>query len=281
MIRGLMREDLFTVVHERFMTETALYADIILPATFSVEQPDIYRCYGHCTLGTAYAVVSPPGECKSNWDTFALLAKAMGYEDEYFKRSETEMLQYVLEHPQPAVAALSEKGRKTLQDGGSVSMPFSDHMNIRTPSGKFRIVNEEQAQAVPCYTLPHGGSGSLRLVASPGIYSLNSEYRDREDLTAKRGSQKLIINTLDAKKQGITTGQLIEAVNDLSSVVFEAFVTDQVAPGNAVCEGVYRRDECPGGKAFNALTSERLSDLGKGTTMNDNRIEVRPWEPVS
>ena len=278
-IRGLMRDDLFTVVHERFMTETALYADIILPATFSVEQHDIYRCYGHCTLGTAYPVIAPPGECKSNWDTFALLASYMGYEDEYFKRSEAEMLQYVLDHPKPAVAALSEADRQILREGGSVSMPLSDHMKVGTPSGKFRIINEEQAEAIPRCTLPYGGTEPLRLVASPSVYSLNSEYRDREDLMEKRGPQKLIINTLDAKKRGIVTGQLIEAVNDLSSVVFEALVTDRIAPGNVVCEGIYRRDECHGGRAFNALTSERLSDLGKGTTMNDNRVDVRIWNP--
>lgn len=275
-IRGLLREDLFTVVHERFMTETALYADIILPATFSVEQYDIYRCYGHCTLGTAHPVISPPGECKSNWNTFALLAKAMGYEDEYFQRSEEEMLQFVLDHPTPAVAALPAAGREVLQAGGSIAMPFSDHMKIGTPSGKFRIVNEKADERLPRYTKSYGGSYPLRLVASPSVYSLNTEFLDREDLMAQRGSQKLILNTSDAASRGIANGQLVEAYNDMSTVLFEAVVTDQIAPGNAVCEGIYLRSECPGGRSFNALLSERLSDLAEGTTMNDNRVEVRP-----
>ena len=276
-IRGLMREDLFTVVHDRFMTETALYADIILPATFSVEQADIYRCYGHCTLGTAYPVIEPPGECKSNWDTFALLAAAMGYEEAYFKRSEQEMLQYILDHPAPAVSALPDSDRQILQEGGSLSMPFSDHLKIGTPSGKFRIINEDLEEPLPRYTKPHGGKEPLRLVSSPSVYSLNSEFRDRESLMAQRGAQKLIIHTEDAAERGIENGRLAEAYNELSSVIFEAVVTDRIAKGNVVCEGVYRRDDCIGGRAFNALTSERLSDFAEGTTLNDNHVEIRPY----
>ncbi len=275
-ICGLMREDLFTVVHERFMTETALYADIILPATFSVEQTDVYRCYGHCTLGTARRIISPPGECKSNWDTFALLAEAMGYHDEYFTLSEEEMLQYILDHPTPAAAALSEEDKHTLQKGGAVSMPYADHLKIGTPSGRFRIIDPEMPDPIPYYTEPYGGPYPLRLVSSPSAWSLNSEFRDRAALMEKRGPQKLMIHTRDAAARRIKNGQMIEAYNDLSSVCFEAMVTDQIAPGNAVCEGVYRRDACPGGRSFNALTSERLSDLADGTTMNDNRVEIRP-----
>lgn len=273
-IEGLLREDLFTVVHERFMTETALYADIILPATFSVEQHDIYRSYGYCTLGTAYPVIDPPGECKSNWDTFCLLAKAMGYEEDYFKQTEAEMLQYILDHPTPAVAALSEEKRQLLQNGGSIAMPYSDHMKIGTPSGKFRIVDSSLVEPMPHYFKVNADNYPLHLVASPSVYSLNSEFRDREDLMTPRGSQKLIMHTDDAAARGIKNGQLIKAFNDRAEVVFEAVVTDQIGRGNVVCEGVYRRDQCVGGKAFNALTSERLADMADGTTMNDNRVEV-------
>ena len=74
------------------MTDTARYADIILPATFSVEQSDIYQAYGYCTLATARKAVEPAGESKSNWDTFRLLAEKMGYDDEHFKLTEDEML---------------------------------------------------------------------------------------------------------------------------------------------------------------------------------------------
>lgn len=81
------------------MTDTARYADILLPATFSVEQTDCYTAYGYCTFGTAKKIIEPAGQCKSNWDTFCLLAKAMGYEEDYFKHTEEEMLEELLDHP--------------------------------------------------------------------------------------------------------------------------------------------------------------------------------------
>ena len=282
-IKGLRREDLFTVVHERFVTETALYADIILPATFSAEQHDIYRCYGYCTLGTAKPVVRASGDCKSNWDTFCLLAAGMGYEEDYFARTEEEMLACVLNHPTRAVRLLPEEKKRILREGGSISMPFSDHLKVGTSSGRFRIVNEGLPDPVPCYMLSYSGREALEdekypihLLASPSVYSLNSEFRDREDLMALRGPQKLIIHTLDARQRRIKNGQIIEAYNDLSCVRFKAVVTDNIARGTAVCEGIYRRDCCSGGRAFNALTSERLSDMGEGTTLNDNRVQIRP-----
>ena len=219
-------------------------------------------------------VIAPPGECKSDWDTFALLAEAMGYDDEYFKRSEEEMLQIVLDHPTPAVAALPDSARQVLQDGGSISIPIPDHLQVGTPSGKFRLVNEDMAEPMPRYTESYGGNYPLRLVASPSAWSLNCEFRDNDFLMDKRGAQKLIMHTQDAAARNIKNGQQVKAWNDLSSVIFEAVVTDAIAPGNVVSEGIFRRDTTAGGRSFNALTSQRLSDLGEGTTMNDNRVEV-------
>ena len=97
------------------MTDTARYADILLPATFSVEQTDIYRAYGYCTLGTGRKLVDAPGECKSNWDTFCLLAKGMGYSEDYFDRSEDEMLDILLSHPTKAIAETSDEAKETLR----------------------------------------------------------------------------------------------------------------------------------------------------------------------
>ena len=184
------------------------------------------------------------------------------------------MLQNILDHPTPAVAALPEEKKKILQEGGAIAMPYSNHMKIGTPSGKFRIIDESLPEPIPHYFKINADNYPLHLVASPSVYSLNSEFRDRKDLMDARGSQKLIMHTADAAARGIKTGQLIKAFNDRAEVVFEALVTDQIGKGNVVCEGVYRRDQCVGGRAMNALTSERLADMADGTTMNDNRVEV-------
>lgn len=278
-LKGLEREDLFTVVHERFMTDTARYADILLPATFSVEQTDIYRAYGYCTLGTGRKLVDAPGECKSNWDTFCLLAKGMGYSDDYFDRSEDEMLDILLSHPTKAIAETSDEAKETLRQGGSVVLPFSDHLAFGTETGKMMIVNEKLAEPMPHYTADYSAKCQdwpLHLVAAPSVWSLNSTFLDREQLMTSRKGMTLWLNPEDAKVRKIEDGMSVIAFNELGEVQFTACVDQRVAVGNAVSEGVFASHQTQNGCGFNTLTHGRLSDIGAATTMNDNRIDIRP-----
>lgn len=236
-LKGLEREDLFTVVHERFMTDTARYADILLPATFSVEQTDIYRAYGYCTLGTGRKLVDAPGECKSNWDTFCLLAKGMGYSDDYFDRSEDEMLDILLSHPTKAIAETSDEAKETLRQGGSVVLPFSDHLAFGTETGKMMIVNEKLAEPMPHYTADYSAKCQdwpLHLVAAPSVWSLNSTFLDREQLMTSRKGMTLWLNPEDAKVRKIEDGMSVIAFNELGEVQFTACIDQRVAVGNAV-----------------------------------------------
>ena len=275
-LQGLEREDLFTVVHERFMTDTARYADILLPATFSVEQTDIYRAYGYCTLGTGRKLVDAPGECKSNWDTFCLLAKGMGYSEDYFDRSEDEMLDILLSHPTKAIAETSDEAKETLRQGGSVVLPFSDHLAFGTETGKMMIVNEKLAEPMPHYTADYSAKCQdwpLHLVAAPSVWSLNSTFLDREQLMTSRKGMTLWLNPEDAKVRKIEDGMSVIAFNELQ---FTACIDQRVAVGNAVSEGVFASHQTQNGCGFNTLTHGRLSDIGAATTMNDNRIDIRP-----
>lgn len=278
-LKGLEREDLFTVVHERFMTDTARYADILLPATFSVEQTDIYRAYGYCTLGTGRKLVDAPGECKSNWDTFCLLAKGMGYSEDYFDRSEDEMLDILLSHPTKAIAETSDEAKETLRQGGSVVLPFSDHLAFGTETGKMMIVNEKLAEPMPHYTADYSAKCQdwpLHLVAAPSVWSLNSTFLDREQLMKSRKGMTLWLNPEDAKVRKIEDGMSVIAFNELGEVQFTACIDQRVAVGNAVSEGVFASHQTQNGCGFNTLTHGRLSDIGAATTMNDNRIDIRP-----
>lgn len=278
-LKGLEREDLFTVVHERFMTDTARYADILLPATFSVEQTDIYRAYGYCTLGTGRKLVDAPGECKSNWDTFCLLAKGMGYSEDYFDRSEDEMLDILLSHPTKAIAETSDEAKETLRQGGSVVLPFSDHLAFGTETGKMMIVNEKLAEPMPHYTADYSAKCQdwpLHLVAAPSVWSLNSTFLDREQLMTSRKGMTLWLNPEDAKVRKIEDGMPVIAFNELGEVQFTACIDQRVAVGNAVSEGVFASHQTQNGCGFNTLTHGRLSDIGAATTMNDNRIDIRP-----
>ncbi|MEL7625052.1 MAG: molybdopterin-dependent oxidoreductase [Clostridiales bacterium] len=274
-IKGLLRPDIFTVVHERFMTDTAKYADIILPAAFSVEQSDCYNAYGYCTFGVARRIISPPGQCKSNWDTFCHLAKVMGYAEDYFQQTEEEMLDDLLSHPLPALAAISAGDRETLRQGAVINMPFADHLHWQTQSGKMQIVNEDLDQPLPRYLESHGGPYPLRLVSVPSGYTLNSIFLERPELLQQRGLMILALHPEDAASRDISDNDSIVAFNDLAEVGFMARVTDKVAKGTAAAPGIYTRSASRNGLLVNALHHERLSDIAEATTMNDNTIEVK------
>ena len=272
---GLLAPDLFTVVHERFMTDTARYADIILPATFSVEHSDCYSSYGYCSFGTAYKTIPAPGECKSNWDIFCLLAKAMGYTDDHFDRSAEDLLGELLGHPMPGLQGLSDDQWKTLQQGGLISTPHADHTDWKTPSGKMEIVNAAMGAPMPQYQENHGGPYPLRLIAAPSSKTLNSIFLEREELVARRGPMTLSMHPEDAAPRGITDGDTVTAVNDLGEVTFVARVTPRVARGAVAAVGVFSTSRSANGNLVNTLHHERLTDIGEATTLNDNTVDVR------
>ena len=274
-VQGLRNPDLFTVVHERFMTDTARYADIILPATFSVEHSDCYSSYGYCAFGTAYKVIPAPGDCKSSWDIFRLLAAAMGQGDGHFARDEEDLLRELLDNPLPGLQGLPARDRETLRAGGQVSTPFADHTDWKTPTGKLQIVNPGLASPLPGYREPHGGEHPLRLIAVPGTETLNSIFLERGELVARRGAMTLALHPDDAAARDIRDGDAVIACNDLGEVAFTARVTPLVAKGAAAAAGIFECRQSANGNLVNTLHHERLSDLGESTTLNDNTVEVR------
>lgn len=274
-LRGLHDPNLFTVVHERFMTDTARHADIILPATFSVEHSDFYSSYGYRSFGTAYKVIPAPGECKSNWNIFRLLAQAMGYTDSFFRLTEEELMAELLDHPLTALRHLSPDQTATLRQGGMISPPFADHTDWSTPSGKIEIINHELPTPIPHYQECHGGAQPLRLIAAPSSATLNSIFLERDDLVARRGVMRLAIHPEDAAARDIAEGDNVTAGNDLGEVTFTAHVTTLVARGAVAAAGVFTCAQSASGNLVNALHHERLSDLGAATTLNDNTVEIR------
>lgn len=275
MLEGLSQEDLYTVVHERFLSDTAKYADIILPATFSVEHSDCYEAYGYCTMSSSRKIITPPGEAKSNWNTIALLAKAMGYNNPYFQKTEEEMYELLIQTPTPKSEHLTADDRKLLLDGTTFSMPYADHTDCRTPEKKFYIVNPHIRQAMPHYTECYGGTQSLHLVSVPSRYTLNSIHQNHEELAAKRGPMILVMNTEDADRRGIQSGDPILCYNELAEVAFIAETTDMIARGAVAAIGVYKTSQSLNGLTCNALHHDRLTDMGDATTMNDNTVEVK------
>ncbi|MCC8025605.1 MAG: molybdopterin-dependent oxidoreductase [Clostridium sp.] len=274
-VRGLLRPDLFTIVHERFMTDTARYADIVLPAAFSVEQTDCYTAYGYCTFGTARKIIPAPGQCKSNWDMFRMLAEAMGYGETYFRQTQEEMLQTILDRPLEGLAGISEREKRTLEEGGVISLPYADHLLFKTDRGMFKITDETLNEPMPRYIENNGGEFPLRLVAVPDNYTLNSIFLEREDLTDKKGPMTLFLHPEDGAIRGICSGDRIIAFNELAEVEFQAELTELVAKGAAAAQGVFACASSKNGWLVNALHHQRLSDMGAATTLNDNTIDVK------
>ena len=272
-LQGLAREDLFTVVHERFMTDTAKYADIVLPATTSLEHSDIYRAYGHYAMQRAYGVIPPVGEAKSNWEVFCLLAEAMGINKPFFNQSADNLIDSILAQPSSWLASTRIE---TLFEGRPLELPLPDgyKTQFRTPSGKIEILNSKEDEPLPKYSKPHGDNADFWLVNSPDARLLNSSFNEREDLT-KTNKMLLQMNPDDAAKMGLKEDQLVIAYNERGEVTFKLKITDKVPKGVVVTEGVWWLENTTGNRSVNTLTSQRLTDKGKGSTFYDVKVNVR------
>jgi anaerobic selenocysteine-containing dehydrogenase len=273
-LKGLAREDLFTVVHERFTTDTARYADVVLPSTSSLEHSDIYRAYGNYCIQQVKAVVPPVGQSKSNWEVFSLLARAMGFQDPFFRQSAEDLIQHVLSIPGAIREGIDEAA---FAAGKAVELPLPEGYKTQynTPSGKIEILNPKEDQPLPCYLPPHGGKEAYRLMTAPSLYALNSSFREREDLRRQDKGMFLQMNPGDAREKGLPDGERVIAYNDLGEASFILQVTPKVPPGVVVAAGIWWLEHCPGRRSVNVLTSQRLTDMGRGSTLYDNTVDVR------
>jgi len=273
-LRGLARCDLFTVVHERFMTDTALYADIVLPATSSLEHSDLYRSYGCYCIQRAKAVIPPVGESKSNWEVFGLLAEAMGFPEPFFRQTADDLIDHVLSIPNALRKGIDEDA---FASGKACEIPISPKAKVqfKTPSGKIEILQPRDAHPLPCYLPPYGGPHPFRLMTAPSLYALNSSFRERDDLRSREKGMLLKMNPDDARAKGLKEGDPVSAFNELGEVQFHLRVTDRVPAGVVIAEGVWWLEHSPGPRSVNALTSQRLTDRGAGSTFYDNTVDVR------
>ena len=275
-IRGLEREDLFTVVHERFLTDTARYADIALPATSSLEHPDLYRCYGSYHAQRCGAVIRPLGEAKSNWEVFSLLATGMGWEESFFGLSADELIELLLsEENLWRSAAVTER----LRQGEPILLaPLSaPKKQWLTTSGKIEILSRGEIEPLPRPLPTHAECDGypLRLQPATTPFALNSSFYEQDDLRLKQNCMELLINRVDAEARRLADGQRVAVFNDRGNVHFTLQISERVPVGTVITEGVWWREFTPGDRGVNALTSQRLTDGGRGSTLYDVTVEVK------
>ncbi|HEX7488653.1 MAG TPA: molybdopterin dinucleotide binding domain-containing protein, partial [Anaeromyxobacteraceae bacterium] len=222
-------------------------------------------------------VVAPPGEAKPNWGVFQLLAGAMGLDDPFFQLSADDLVERLLAPPSPMRAGID---RAALDAGRPVALrlPPDAKRRFLTPSGKIEILNPSLARPLPVVLPTHTAQSELplRLMTAPSVWGLNSSFlQERADLQARAGPMKIRMSAPDAAARGLSDGDQVEAWNELGTVVFALEVTDDVPPGVVVAPGVRRLEDARGGRTVNALTSQRLTDQGGGSTFYDTAVDVR------
>jgi anaerobic selenocysteine-containing dehydrogenase len=291
-LKGLRREDLFTVVHEQFPTDTALYADVLLPATSQLEHFDIHGSYGHLYVQTNEPAIAPLGEAKCNTDVFRLLAAKMGFERELFQVSDEELARESLAVSR-SNGAFDKITLERLQREGPVRLnlpknfaPFAEG-KFPTPSGKCELYSSRLAaqglDPLPCYTPPHedpqtrpdlAAKYPLQMLSPPKPSFLNSTFGNVESLRREAGEPSVEMHPDDAAKRRIAPGQWVRVFNDRGSYKARAVVGESVRPGVVVCLGVYWNRYTQDGTNVNATTSTALTDFGGGATFFDNLVEV-------
>lgn len=270
--RGLMRDDLFTVVHERFFTDTCKYADIILPATTSVEHDDIYNSYGHYTIGTGYKLIESIGESRSNWQVIAELAKRMGLEDDFFDLSEKDLIEQIVR----TSSRISKRDQELILNGEPVEMtvPESYKMDFKTPSGKIELYNPQDVEPLIRYMPPYGDNAPFWLINGNDIRILDSSFCELDFNDPEL--MKLRIHPEDAKMYNINDGAEVEIYNDRGSVKIKAYYDDEVQRGTLVTLGVWWQSQSSDPHvAINALTAARPTDQGWGSTFYDVQVHIR------
>ena len=281
-LAGLKREDLFTVVLEHFQTDTADYADILLPATTQLEHLDVHKAYGHTYAMLNRPAIQPIGESKPNTEIFRLLAARMGFDDAYFKDSDEDLVRQALVGLNGNITfdELDANGWASLQVGDA---PFA-HGGFPTPSGKCELYSErlKDLDPLPTYIPPREDRLSnpalakefpLVLISPPAHHFLNSTFVNL--FHEKEVGPTLEIHPADAKTRHIQEGVPVEIFNSRGSFLAKAVVTDRTRPGVVSAPSIWWNRLVPGGRNANSTTSEEVTDLGGGATFYDNLVDVR------
>ncbi len=296
-LRGLRREDLFTVVHDQFQTDTADYADLVLPATTQLEHFDIHGSYGHMYVQTNEPAIAPLHEAKSNTDVFRMLAAKMGFESEVFQVSDEQLANESLQmnghvkYPPPeafvgiSLERLKREGPMRLNLPKDYA-PFAAG-NFGTPSGKCELYSPALAQQgrdpLPNYTPPHedpqtrsdlAAKYPLQMLSPPVPEFLNSTFVNVDSLRNQAREPTLEIHPADAAKRGIQNGRWVRIFNGRGSFKARAIVAETVKPGVVVTQSVWWNRYSPDGVNCNMTTSTALTDYGAAATFFDNLVEV-------
>lgn len=286
--QGFARDDLFTVVLEHFQTDTADYADILLPATTQLEHVDVHGSYGHYYMMANNAAIAPLGEAKSNTEFFRLLAQKMGFTDSCFNETDEQIAAQAFRTDDVKAVhfdweSLKKTGWKKL---AMPVAPFAEG-GFLTPSGKCEFYSEQMLQAgldpLPTYIAPYESVASnvelaerfpLAMISPPARNFMNSTFVNVTSLRDTEGEPHLEMHTQDAEKRAIQTGDIVRIFNHRGSMQARVRVGNKARPGVVVGLSIWWKKLASDGQNANAVTSQQLTDMGNGATFYDVLVEV-------
>lgn len=279
---GLAREDLFTVVHDPFMTATTRYADIILPATTYLETEDFFRSYGTYYMQYSEAAVPPQHEAWSNLRVTQTLARRMGLNDPVFGMTPRDILKELFQGASGPVAAYDPA---TLPEQGPISIAGKSGQVFGTPSGKLEFYSQTLADhgqpplpgwepdpAAPAAVSEY----KLQLLTTPGYFQSHTAFSGVAFLREREGAPCAVLHPDDAKARGLTEGQKIRLFNDRGAVGVVLHVREDVRPGVILVPGQRPDEEAVSG-TVNMLCDDGYTDLGEGATYQSTWLEARAW----
>jgi anaerobic selenocysteine-containing dehydrogenase len=286
--RGLEREDLFTVVSEQFLTDTARYADVVFPATTQIEQVDLVEAWGHLYLGWNEPAIEPLGEAVPNTELFRRLAAAMGFDDPLFAEDDRALVERTLHRLSPA-------DRAELGERGFVRLPLPEDLRpfaegaFPTAGGKAELFSASLAAAghdpLPAFEPAREGPGGdpnllarfplVLLTTKSHTRFLNTSYSHLPGHGPKEGSPALEIDPADAAARGIEDGVAVRVWNDRGSLTLPARISARLRPGVVSVPFGWWRHQHGDGTA-NSLTNDELTDWGGGVAYHDTLVEVAP-----
>jgi anaerobic selenocysteine-containing dehydrogenase len=281
-LKGFAREDLFTVVMDHFQTDTADYADILLPATTQLEHHDVHKSYGHLYVLANNQAIAPVGEALPNSEVFRRLAARMGFDEPCFRDSDEDICRTAL--------AGKHDWEKLKQDGWqrlSVPQEFAPFAKggFPTPSGKCELHSEwlekQGVDPLPFFNPPAevkdealAARYPLAFISPPARHFLNSTFANLARFREFEREPHLDLHPEDAQRRGIADGDKVRVFNDRGSYELRARVNGKPRPGVVVAPSVWWKKHAPDGRNANDLTSQRTADLGNAATFYDCRVEV-------
>ncbi|MGF6725853.1 anaerobic selenocysteine-containing dehydrogenase [Paraburkholderia sp. GAS41] len=285
---GFAREDLFTILLEHFQTDTADYADLLLPATMQLEHLDLHKSYGHTHVMVNLPAIQPVGDARPNTEIFRGIARQMNLQEPALFESDESVAANALRWDDPVFENVNWESLK--QTGwAKLNLPDAPFANggFRTPSGKCEFSSERLAQQgldpLPDYLPPHESADSdpelaarypLAMISPPARNFLNSTFVNVESLRSTEGEPHIDIHPFDAGRRRVLDGDLVRIFNDRGSMRARARVTDRAREGLVVGLSIWWKKLSPDGCNANEVTSQALTDLGGSATFYDCLVEV-------